>query len=111
MIECALELDNFPLIQWLLSSSFGFGLTWIDSVRIVLIKCFIFHILHIFLSRLCLTTTPYMWDIYVAKAKKKMKNYSFPLLAGVSASGMLMEFCKLKNTHDYQHDTALLLTR
>ncbi|KAL7038269.1 hypothetical protein ACKWTF_009531 [Chironomus riparius] len=30
---------------------------------------------------------------------------------GVSASSMLVEFCRLKHTHDYQHDTALLLTR
>lgn len=35
-------------------------------------------------------------------------NFLFP---GVSASGMLLEFCRLKQTHDYQHDTALLLTR
>ncbi|KAG5682346.1 hypothetical protein PVAND_011703 [Polypedilum vanderplanki] len=36
---------------------------------------------------------------------------SFGNGVGVSASGMLVEFCRLKHTHDYQHDTALLLTR
>lgn len=31
--------------------------------------------------------------------------------AGVSASSMLLEFCRLKQTHEFPHDTALLLTR
>ncbi|CRK97461.1 CLUMA_CG010850, isoform A [Clunio marinus] len=30
---------------------------------------------------------------------------------GVSASGMLLKFCHLKQTHNFPHDTALLLTR
>lgn len=35
----------------------------------------------------------------------------FFAFAGVSASSMLLEFCRLKQTHEFPHDTALLLTR